>query len=455
MFLNLLIVSMTAHAQNLSWRYAFAVATLSGVTIYALDPANPASATAIFSVPAIHPTPSLEQLGSLPLSQMMPSPNGQWLALIYSRQNFGLQLNLVEISTGNIREVFISDLDSPMVDKLAWSPDSQWIAFTGSFEAGWYEDLYIYNVQTQAMQHLLSHTYGFPVHFVWSADSEKIALYSVDVTTISCLSCPGYLSVYTVETSDFQIVADLSVPASLTNAGPAEELCNLQWSPDQRYVSFVIGCGSIFPYHKELYLVEITQHTLQSLTPYTSQTGDADSNRQSDYSANYQTAWFDGNHLLVSMSIRQFFWPISQPRPTPPPLIIESVVYKFPEQTKTSMIPNANVIEWDINPAAGKVAFTTIAETDGTTQPVKIASFDGQSLNVTITGPAGCNLDWSPDGVTLAYSDVGIRPRYACTDPLHYIFVSAETAAVSQYVVPSDAKVITIGWVAASLHENS
>ncbi|MBC8099988.1 MAG: hypothetical protein H7Y11_11145 [Armatimonadetes bacterium] len=72
------------------------------------------------------------------------------------------------------------------------------------------------------------------------------------------------------------------------------------------------------------------------------------------------------------------------------------------------------------------------------------------SFAPAITAPSGCNLAWSPDGATLAYT---VHPDNNCDASVEKIvFVDAATGAITEHVVPistAGTRVLPVGWVVA------
>ena len=101
------------------------------------------------------------------------SPDGKYFAYAVTA-NGDQQIVIVESENGNIWRI-VQPIPNGGLNNPAWSPDGQTIAFSGT--VGGFSDLYLYDVETQAVKQLTNDKNG-DFHPDWSPDGGTIAFSS-------------------------------------------------------------------------------------------------------------------------------------------------------------------------------------------------------------------------------------------------------------------------------------
>ena len=96
------------------------------------------------------------------------SPDGEKIALS-SKSKGSDNLAIVDYETGKVRMVKFPKVDA--IGSVAWAPDGNKIAFDGNI--GPYQDIYVYNVQTQEFNNVTNDAIS-DYQPTWSSDSETI-----------------------------------------------------------------------------------------------------------------------------------------------------------------------------------------------------------------------------------------------------------------------------------------
>ncbi len=136
-------------------------------------------------------------------------------------------LALLDIESHKISE----EIKFPELGEIlnpTWSPDGKKIAFSGL--AGGYTDLYIYDLETKALQNMTGDPYG-DIHPVWSPDGRWIAFVTERFTTrLDILNMAGFrLALLDPETGE---IKELKTFESAKSVNP-------QWSADSKSLFFI------------------------------------------------------------------------------------------------------------------------------------------------------------------------------------------------------------------------
>jgi len=405
----------------------------SGGSIAVVDPSALNDAVEYIEVP-------VEEEWRLP-SIMRVSPDGEWIVFVTSLDGEdGRNPRFVRLF--NLISGEIHDLNQGYVLGVEWSPDNRFLALSQG-------DVFIHSVLENNTINLTNDDEP-RVDIAWSNDSTKIAAL-IDF----CLAegCTRQLEILGVENDIYQISPDLRDTA--LSLGPLAGLnCKLDWSPNGRYVSFMIGCPQSLTLEvaRELFVWDTDQEILQQVTNFTTSafqpggTGIA--------GGDYNSVWFDANTLLIGASQN-------------PSTDGASYNYNVTENTLNQLF-STQVDEWARNPVTNQMVGRQVqpetlnAQSTDSELPsgnVEIFTLDQSrsaearvdALAVPATLPDGCNFYWSPDGTTLAYS----VPRSGCpgTDTAQFVFVDAATGEYTEFTptLPDGSAplaVVPLGWVA-------
>jgi hypothetical protein len=308
---------------------------------------------------------------------------------------------------------------------------------------------YVYSLTTDTLVYIP--TVGRPYQIAWSQDSTNLAV-------LSWLPCDdvGYVC-------HQNILETFSIPDGVRQSMTSEiddvfQPCHLQWAPDGQHMAFEMDCADMYQYLHDLFIWDVAQPTISRLTGYTVQPGE----QLQSFDVTYDTIWYDPQTLLVGIGASPFL------RHDPEETTIRTSAYTIAGE-ETEVATNV-AADWALNPVTDEIAFRAeIVEAmydEGTDEvkywrgfivqdaSVQIATFDGQNFSIVANAPAGCNLDWSPDGVYLAYERRGAPgpDRWWCREPLEGLaFVNAQTGQLAEYsLLPfrtDEVSVRSIGWI--------
>ncbi len=390
----LLSIHLTSHAQEQT-PYRFMVQVVSdynsGGLIAIVDPSNLNTSIEYLEIP-------VEEAWAYP-SLMRLSPNGEWLAFASALDNETGEvprfIRLLNLASGEILS-----FSEGAVNEFVWSPDSRYLAINQIQQN--VPNLFVYSVEESTGFRLIN-SGEFWFDMIWSQDSQKIAAISSDV-----------LSVFDVTTGERQNSPNLT-EFNLTLGPISGVSCDLGWSPDRRYISFMVGCPETLAVQiaREIIVWDVEQNQLIQATDFTTsafETGGSGFSR-----GNYYTSWYDQNQLLIST-----FYNIGSENNN-----LGTYMYSTSAES-LNQLNDTLIDEWELNPLTSQVAAhqvptqTPDIQSDSIISSSSVMIFtlnetqaNAQSiipLAATTRLPDGCNFHWSPDGSTLAYS----IPNYAC-----------------------------------------
>jgi WD40 repeat protein len=375
----------------------------------------------------------------------IPNPNHEWILFAFADNNSDLSVfYLFNSRSGDFIEILQGHLSNPStgfsglhLQNIAWSPDGQYLAISVAVDNQ--NDIYLYDVVNQTLINL-SEDVQEQYRFAWSANSQYLVAseeYCSDVFDLA--TCSLMLKVYEVSTQTI-IAAQPIAEHYGGSAAPGNSICELKWSPSGEFIAFVARCDStLFFITQEVYLWDISQQNIITITAFTTQRL-----RQSNsipVSAIYDTVWFDENTLLIGVlvgsdgNIDTF----------------QTLTYDVDNSILSSLLTNRAATQWAINPVNNTVAFSTITAYSAfanQTYQLEIAQFNSTALNIRFQGSIACNLDWSPDGTILAYTENGTSCNLP---PQRFVFLDPESGESQTYdptnYISNLTRVYSVGWV--------
>jgi WD40 repeat protein len=380
------------------------------------------------------------------LYDAVPTPNAQWAALSLSNLE-STKISILNTQAGEIHEIMQNNLLGTgnnllgPAQNLLWSPDSHYLAMDVLQEGtiDYRSEIYLYDVVDGQIANL-THDNFLNNRVVWSSDSTRVATITEDCSpghqNLEKWYCSNYLQIFRVQ--DQLLVNSIDITPQVAAANAFHDVaCSLNWSPDGRYISLVIGCNGASPRAtRELYLVDLSTNEVTQITDNI--TSLLDQVIEGDYTfAYYETLWHDNQHLLFGS---RFGYGMGS---------LQGQVALY--QTGTNSITSLTAGSADflaLNPETGEVAYRDIPSFNSDFRPqnthVQIATFKDDTLTPTFTGQTGCYLSWSPDGGTLAYMS---SPTDFCGDAERdIVFVDDVTHATRVFTAPEDI-ITPIGWV--------
>lgn len=380
--------------------------------------------------------------------QAVPSPDGRLIALLGGTDRPDTQIIYVwNNQTGDLREVaqgYVHYNREYNEYSLHWSPNSRYLGMVVNQGSG--GELLVYDSDINSTSNFMQDD-THQQYFAWSHDSSQIAIstwQSIDMGA----ETRAKLQAFDVETRVTTRSFDLKdVPSPLQTP-----VCNLQWSPDNRFVSFQSACeipSSASP--REIFIWDVGNNTIHAVTNMTTDAFLTTSGVL--IQGSYDMTWQTSEDLIVTSRIfLQSEEPASQ-----------TIAYNTTTRT-TQVIAPVTLVNLTSNPVSNALAFGVLPEEDHTVttsnqHPIQLISsvemasvIEGvatlTNLSRTIEATGGCDLTWSPDGQTLAYT---IRAEGNCRAPIEAILlVNSETAVVQLFdILPEDVgHVIPLGWLA-------
>jgi len=418
-----------------------------------VDPANPTRIAIAESLPIPQ---------NIAFYDFSASPNGQWLTVgsaIQIKDNPNSFVQLLNIESGQLGSTIATgtfastlfwrgwDVSSPSVDIL-WSPNSQYIAFNMlDTNISPNIDIYVYSLADHKLTDLTINDREPHYRMAWSSDSTQLV-----TTAENCASsCSLKLEIFNVAGQSVKTIDVTNLEVQYISG--ASNICQLDWSPSNNYVSFISVCYPPAESSRDVYLWSLKENKVVDIYQ----------NR-----ANLVTTkklWY-GDNLVISAY-----------RPNIPGHI-ETVLYQTTNNTVMTLA-SSWITDAALNPVSGVLSFRYSAmpkdAPDNSHEifqrsPIQTGIISANKFSVaqtvagtdSIAGNYGCDLSWSPDGVYLATS-ISIDCDYGTqgANAVGYAFLRNGTTPVIQRLFTTDgyakdvAAGTTIGWTVAPYANNS
>lgn len=430
--------SAPSSSQDAGERYAYVVSNVDGSA--SLNVINPDTlqATLLLGLPV-----TAEET----ITHGFLSPSGEWLAYtVLKFNNHSLDMRLLNLHTQETVAV-IEGFEFPRRPLLldgdfavfAWSSDSQYLAFhqqsTEDYRT-WTDTqaTYLYHVGTRTLTNITPGSVN-QYQLSWSNGGSRLAVVSMDCTLRGCSQAT--LDVYDASTAAIVQTVDLGALAG-NDAGQSTNFCELQWSPDDRYIALLDSCGASSMDLREIQLIDVDNGTLAQVTHFT----------PTDipladlvYVSSISLVWDDNNHLLIGAKISQ-----GRISSLPGSMSTATYVYEIESETLTQ-IAASYLSHWS-RANAHLLAYISY---DDVTDPVRgempgnvqiqTATFDGQLLTPLASVPRGCRLEWDRSGSILAYIESEVTTIDFCVSR-KLNFVMGTT--VQSFTLPQNA--LALGW---------
>ncbi|MBZ0281746.1 MAG: hypothetical protein K8L97_13490 [Anaerolineae bacterium] len=431
-----------------SYRFMYSTQPVSGRRLYTLhwvDPTNPDMPEKRLTLDDyLNPCHETSPDGRwLPLCYYDPSGNG----IVYTR---GLMLlDLVDTSIHSIASIMVDGDDISHLNEPAWSPDSRYFVFADYTFYGY--NSYVYDVK-KAAGTLITVPYftddpdiwgDRPIFRLWSADSQHIL-------TSRCLDAQCINTQLEVLR-----VGDMRVVVSKTFETDGFELCDFNWSPDNRYISLMTYClsGGLPPPFREIFIWDTKLDAFEQLTHFTNPPPEEWAEYPPERHANYSTLWYDAQTLLLGAQAYTIIYGVGADNEN---FVTQSLLYQFPSAASVTL-NDTYAREWSLNPVTGDIAFLsqtlTVKTYDSGEQSMEVtqasvqaASVENGNLQTFISAPAGYDLRWSPDGEMLGYTSTNNPDYYREPNDLYFLHMGSRK--VEHFTLPSRDSVYVevLGW---------
>lgn len=316
---------------------------------------------------------------------------------------------------------------------IAWSPDSQKFAVISGSGDG-VSNIVIYDVLSNQSTILNASPKQY-ANIAWSNDNEYVAVNSENCSE----GCQASVDIYNVSTTTLINSYDILDEYFLPLFG---SICNLTWSPDSQYISFVSVCDSSqFVIFKEVYVLDVSSGQLTNATHLTDVALPMTNPPNSDIVgrfAFYGTAWLDNIHLLIGAT-----YAVDRTGN----LVTETFLYDNTANTLTSL-SNYRGSEFARLSQTSSTFAIASANSDQQLTNVRIVDLSNPlSLNELSLLPFGCNLTWSHSDEILAYLRTD-RLTEDCRGFLSSLFFwDSNQNTISEYPVDPSLDVHPIGWI--------
>ncbi len=350
---------------------------------------------------------SLKTAMLVDLSELLPntgifgaflSPNGEWIVLetISSEVKTLILLDLNTFETFNVIDSY-NLLQAPRshgtnLKNFAWSPNSQYFAF--HLARGQGQTTYLYDLTTNTLSHLGADGRN-QYNVSWSADSQYLAVFSFTCNPSICERIA--IDVYNAQTTAMDKTIDLTYPFRTNNASEANELCELQWSRNNQYLSFLGFCTTAVYTRQELYLVDLSTTEITQITNFTPSDFD---DMNSIFILSASSLWIENEQLLIGLhtnSAASYSDDISSSASTMIYDANEDVLSELDHRRLTHWTYSSSVLgysSYDYINNSGEINLE---------RSIEIGEFDGESIVTLASGPAGCNASLNQQGDIVAY----------------------------------------------------
>jgi hypothetical protein len=381
--------------------------------------------------------------------QAAASPDGRWIALITGLEQQS-RLELYNPGTGEVREVIppLADYYFDQYTPVSWSNDGQYLAYTAA-RRNLHDYTYVYTISTdEHLEIAINGDYGSAVGLTWSPDSTMLTIETVTCEASRFVSC--FTNIAVLNPSRFDPYSNAGGVA-LTGRLEGSGACDVNWSPDGRYLSFNFECNYARLYFHEIFVLDVELQTLTQLTSFTTPYPGVWT--EIGYQNGYDSIWINETTLVSGVQTARGDGPF-----IPETMSARIMSYELPSASSQILMDAVFGRNWDINPVDDLLTFNALdLSVDQSGQfiqdefPVLVAQYDNGQLNVLHTIPNGCQPEWSPDGEVLSYfipSWTEGYEYYECSWPTDIAFLHDDAAESAVVTLPPYADFKPIGWVA-------
>jgi hypothetical protein len=452
LLISLLLVSIMSHSNvtaqtNSAYQYAYLLRDMDdAIGIMLIDPATGEQR----ELPLQITMETDERVG-----YGEASPMGEWVYFLVSSGQYVQHLRIINLVTGEIRNVYTYG----NFRRFLWSPDGQYLALIATDHdlalLGVPREAYVYSVVENRLQIVGSNYDDDDYDFSWSPDSQRLLVFSNEYCGIERTNCPQTALMEIIE------IRNLNTILATEFRNFRDRLCNFEWSPDNRYVSFQFSCGDLLvgvsgsAYISDVFLWDTVENTIVAVTTFTQPLSSLDSvDLTLTYFSGYDTEWLTPNELMIAVFSGRW-----NDRTGYDPVTVQTGTYIYAVDGDLSLYSSRSILYGPGNPVFSEYAILSsqpqvsldsdnrnrITAAD---ERVEIASWDGNTLHIIETLPAGCYLDWSPDGQYLVSTVDNWSPLRCEREVYSFRFYDRETSRV---IMTENSRLFhdvdVLGWV--------
>ncbi|MBK8025521.1 MAG: PD40 domain-containing protein [Chloroflexi bacterium] len=373
------------------------------------------------------------------------SPDRRWLPLLLPsatpvENDYASTLTLYDVHTGALRQIYDGIPETTALTHYAlstqpitWSDDGQWLAWVGSATLGGPGDVFVHTVIADSTANLTADA-ADQSNAAWLSSPGGVATSVLDCQVDP--NCVSSIKVYNVPNGSVIFAHGFAYP--MDNPVYPWPICALADSPDGQRLSFIMMCSGAFPEApQEVYMARPSAGSVERITNITFPLFGIPRPGGASLDTDYEMFWFDNDSLFVSAT--NFVTGADGN---------QTMVY-HPSNGTTTAISDLMTDRWVKNPVTGQLAYRAYETVDFVplNPAIHVATFANDVLMIEAVLPDGCDLAWSPDGATLAYTLRGIGSDACVRDVTSLAFydVASET---TQYVdMTGYDNVLPAGWV--------
>jgi hypothetical protein len=342
------------------------------------------------------------------------SPKAEQIAILSPKIGTSLLFYMIiyDLPSNNIIEI-----DERWIERnsIVWSSDGQYLAYARQSTTTYVDrliaeyDVMVFEVKTRKLTPVLQNVPYIPT-IAWSHDGSRFAAgAAVCYSEKAQKECQ--LGIYDARAISTQMrpintlsISSLRTPDRLPPAigSDAAVICDLQWSPDDSFISFTGGCGgtAVGSVQRDLVISQSDKFSPQ----FASQTSVKTQKHTSDsvWSELSSYAWFSQDQIFFSHWSQNIMNPVQT---TSQKLQIFDVKSK-----KLDTVADTTGDNWAKHPVQNWIGYRQTSNYDASAvgfpakdRLVKVVSVNGTTLTELYRGSDGCGLEWSPDGETLFY----------------------------------------------------
>jgi hypothetical protein len=364
-----------------------------------------------------------------PIGQPALSADGRWLAYLVRKGQF--EVHVVNLKTAQDHIAIQSLTTTPyniIADPrptLEWSADGKYLLIRG------YDTFYVYAPDTESLRPVDTDNPIPPGHMLWSDQGNLFLVKMTCTIGIGCVTSATLIDIETLDTLAFYGSGNIT-----TFTAPA--MCELQLSPDKRYLVYMASCEAGAPdVEKEVYLYDTLTDTLSAITSFTSGIS-----LDALYTARYDLTWVDADTLFIGAIYRNALGDK-----------VESYRYNATAQTLTSIL-NGYGQDWTLSPNGNQVAYRVMDNfsSEIANYAIRVTNIQDLSIRTESNGIA-CNFIWSSDGNFLAFSMHETSSYYnVCDYPVEQLkFMDISTGQVIASMPALSDEIFPLGWVQTSV----
>jgi hypothetical protein len=367
-----------------------------------------------------------------PLYRAMLSADRHWLAYVVGYVN-DHDIYIVNLETGQQQIVlanitrednFFHTIDG-QTEIIAWSPENASLLIrTWNPDTSPNREFFIYDPLSGMLRQMqVSNPNLDSIDKVdWSDDSRLHVVKTV--CSGQGLGCETVPAIW-----DANNLTEIASFSGNFSAYANEGICQIHWSPDERYIAYMAHCDSTaIDIEKEVYVYDTVADELRAITNFTDEIS-----LQNLYVAVYSLTWADNDILLIGTAYRNASG-----------VHTEILTYA---PAPNSLIPQFEVgaEDWELAPDRQHIVYRAFTATDyyNRTYSVRIAYRNNLDNFHELSG-IGCNFMWSSDSHWLAYTD----HTDTCNAPVNEIrFTNADMSQSYVHIPPVASRIIPLGWV--------